>query len=226
MESLNWTPALIDIKYTATMKQDTRNKFKPSFAHEDLSIHDKALPRFREEPYVERTRDKKNHDLEADPDLDHHNSDKRTRIFVIKDRVERRENGFRCIEKECKAWVSIDTPDAGTQHRNHCNCCLVSKHLDLKTPGDRKANCGSKMIPVAIALKPSDDELMIVHKCLGCHAIQPNRIAGDDNIDKLITLAEETFNLSRSKIMDLGIAGLRLVTPEERETVITSLKGQ
>ena len=38
---------------------------------------------------------------------------------------------------------------AGTQHRNHCPNCLASVHLDDE-PGDRAADCGGTMEPVAV----------------------------------------------------------------------------
>ena len=38
---------------------------------------------------------------------------------------------------------------AGTQHRNHCPNCLTSLHLDNE-PGDRAADCGGQMEPVAV----------------------------------------------------------------------------
>ena len=38
---------------------------------------------------------------------------------------------------------------AGAQHRNHCPNCLISLHLDNE-PGDRAADCGGQMEPVAV----------------------------------------------------------------------------
>ena len=37
----------------------------------------------------------------------------------------------------------------GTQHGNHCPNCLTSLHLDNE-PGDRAADCGGQMEPVAV----------------------------------------------------------------------------
>ena len=44
---------------------------------------------------------------------------------------------------------------AGSGHRNHCPNCLSSLHLDNE-PGDRAADCGGIMDPVAVwgAQKP------------------------------------------------------------------------
>lgn len=52
---------------------------------------------------------------------------------------------FTC--KNCGRLV-VET-GAGTKHRNHCPYCLTSQHLDDE-PGDRAANCGGVMEPVAV----------------------------------------------------------------------------
>jgi hypothetical protein len=51
-------------------------------------------------------------------------------------------------------------------------------HLD-HTPGDRRAECGSLMRPIAVALR-DDGEWLLVHRCESCHVVHVNRIAGDD----------------------------------------------
>jgi hypothetical protein len=76
----------------------------------------------------------------------------------------------------------------GTSHRNHCPNCLWSRHLDDDTPGDRDADCGSSMEPIAITVR-KDGEWMIVHRCTFCDEIHLNRIAGDDNPLLLLRLA-------------------------------------
>lgn len=76
---------------------------------------------------------------------------------------------------------------AGTRHRNHCPYCLCSKHLDIE-PGDRLADCGGTMEPVAVWVR-KDGEWAIIHRCRVCGALSSNRIAADDNQLKLISLA-------------------------------------
>lgn len=50
----------------------------------------------------------------------------------------------------CKVCGRRMTPEnAGTGHRNHCNNCLCSLHVD-EEPGDREADCGGIMEPVAV----------------------------------------------------------------------------
>lgn len=49
----------------------------------------------------------------------------------------------------CKVCGRLMTPEtAGTGHRNHCSNCLSSLHVD-EEPGDRAADCGGIMEPVA-----------------------------------------------------------------------------
>jgi len=76
----------------------------------------------------------------------------------------------------------------GTAHRNHCPNCLWSRHVDDDTPGDRDADCGSLMEPIAISVR-GDGEWVLVHRCRGCDALRLNRSAGDDNPLVLLRLA-------------------------------------
>jgi RNHCP domain-containing protein len=93
-------------------------------------------------------------------------------------------SSFRC--RHCRLDVPLDAP--GTAHRNHCPGCLWSRHLDGDRPGDRAAECGAAMEPIAIAAR-RDGEWLIVHRCAGCDAISLNRVAGDDNPLLLTRLA-------------------------------------
>ena len=50
----------------------------------------------------------------------------------------------------CRSCGWLVTPQgAGSQHRNHCPNCLCSVHLDIE-PGDREADCGGLMEPIAV----------------------------------------------------------------------------
>ncbi|MEO7718456.1 MAG: RNHCP domain-containing protein [Capsulimonas sp.] len=75
----------------------------------------------------------------------------------------------------------------GTEHRNHCSLCLWSKHVD-NAPGDRAADCGGAMEPVAVWVRKGG-EWAIIHRCVRCGAMHSNRIAGDDSELVLISLA-------------------------------------
>ena len=108
---------------------------------------------------------------------------------------------------------------AGVQNRNHCPYCLWSKHLDLYQSGDRMAICKAGMRPVALTLKqahkkymrPYQGELMIVHQCEGCEKISINRIAADDDSDRILAVLDASTRMeaiSRRKQNELGIIAL------------------
>ena len=97
---------------------------------------------------------------------------------------QRTADSFRC--RHCRLDVPYDAP--GTAHRNHCPACLWSRHLDGARPGDRAADCGAAMEPLAIAVR-RDGEWLIVHRCTACDEIGLNRVAGDDNALLLTRLA-------------------------------------
>ena len=104
---------------------------------------------------------------------------------------------FRC--RHCGLDVSVHAP--GTAHRNHCPGCLWSRHLDDAVPGDRAADCGSSMEPIAITVR-GDGEWVLIHRCTGCGELHQNRTAGDDNPLLLLRvavrpLAQPPFPLDR-----------------------------
>ena len=94
-----------------------------------------------------------------------------------------------CLEVfSCKVCGREVVPDgAGSNHRNHCPYCLSSKHLDNE-PGDRAADCGGTMEPIAVWVR-SHGEWAVVHRCKICGALSSNRIAADDNPMKLMSIA-------------------------------------
>ena len=109
----------------------------------------------------------------------------------------RRATSFRC--RNCGLDVGLDAP--GTAHRNHCPNCLWSRHLDDDRPGDRDADCGSSMEPIAVSVR-GDGEWVLVHRCTGCGEVHLNRSAGDDNPLVLVRvavrpLAQPPFPLER-----------------------------
>ncbi|MGH9199103.1 MAG: RNHCP domain-containing protein [Acidimicrobiia bacterium] len=108
----------------------------------------------------------------------------------------RNGGSFRC--RNC----GLDVPEeaAGTAHRNHCPNCLWSRHVD-NTPGDRMADCGSSMEPIAITVREAG-EWVVIHRCTGCGEVHLNRSAGDDNPLLLLRvavkpLAQPPFPLER-----------------------------
>lgn len=88
----------------------------------------------------------------------------------------------------CKLCGRLVVPEgAGSKHRNHCPNCLCRVHLDIE-PGDREADCGGVMEPVAVWVR-KNNEWAIVHRCRICGALSSNRIAADDNPIKLMSIA-------------------------------------
>lgn len=88
----------------------------------------------------------------------------------------------------CKVCARTVFPNgAGSDHRNHCPYCLSSQHLDIE-PGDREADCGGVMEPIAVWVR-KNGEWALIHRCKICGALSSNRIAADDNPMKLMSLA-------------------------------------
>lgn len=88
----------------------------------------------------------------------------------------------------CKVCGRLVVPNgAGSDHRNHCPYCLTSMHLDIE-PGDREADCGGAMEPVAVWVR-KNGEWAIIHRCKIYGALSSNRIAADDNPMKLMSIA-------------------------------------
>ena len=103
----------------------------------------------------------------------------------------------------CRACGRLVTPEnAGSDHRNHCPNCLSSLHVD-EEPGDRAADCGGIMEPVAVWVRRGG-EWAVIHRCKVCGVLHSNRVAADDNPALLMSLAvkplaEPPFPLSRLK---------------------------
>lgn len=88
----------------------------------------------------------------------------------------------------CRVCGRLVTPaGAGSNHRNHCPHCLCSMHLDI-TPGDRAADCGGTMEPIAVWVR-GRGEWAIIHRCRICGALSSNRIAADDDPMMLMSIA-------------------------------------
>lgn len=109
-----------------------------------------------------------------------HRDDERKRARTEQRQRERRKvaisKPFKC--KRCKAFIG--TPPSGGSQRNHCPNCLYSLHVDGKTPGDRRSDCGSLMAPAGTFFRRNGEQV-VVHHCLGCGTERHNRIAADDS---------------------------------------------
>jgi len=74
----------------------------------------------------------------------------------------------------------------GNGFTNHCPACLCSKHVD-ENPGDRAANCGGLMEPIAV--EQARGRYVIVHRCLACGQVKRNKSSPDDSSRALVEVA-------------------------------------
>ena len=71
--------------------------------------------------------------------------------------------------------------------RDHCPFCLYSKHVDIM-PGDRKNTCHGLLEPIGI--EKFKDTFKIIYRCKSCKMIHKNKMATDDDMDKIIALSK------------------------------------
>ncbi len=98
---------------------------------------------------------------------------------------------FNCLH--CRNFVSAGHLYAGVNNRNHCPHCLWSRHMDLFKAGDRMSACKAPMEPIGLTMKRvtkkypavTSGELMLVHLCTECERISINRIAADDDPQRI-----------------------------------------
>lgn len=90
------------------------------------------------------------------------------------------------------------------------------------------------MQPIAITFKnyrvnPFTDrgsgELVIVHQCLKCGRISPNRIAGDDSEYQILSIVNESMNLNRNITAQFKNMGLEPITTSNKEEAFISMFG-
>lgn len=93
---------------------------------------------------------------------------------------QRRQEDFVCAQ--CGAAVQ------GDGYTNHCPACLYSLHVDV-SPGDRLADCGGLMAPVAVDRK--EGEYRLLHRCTRCGHEKWNRSASDDDFERILDVARK-----------------------------------
>lgn len=138
---------------------------------------------------------------------------------------------FRCVQ--CKAAVSADRADCGVNNRNHCPHCLWSRHVDLHKPGDRLAECRSRMQPIGLTMKQTlkkygsqkQGELMLIHLCTACGKLSINRIAADDDPHKVFEIFEGSFAMETHLREKLIKAGIHLLNSGDTAAVYAQLFG-
>ncbi len=94
-----------------------------------------------------------------------------------------RNDGFIC--ENCGI---INNPASKTC-RNHCKECLYSLHVDCN-PGDRLEQCHGFLKPINIEITRNDFD-KIIFKCIKCDIIKRNKIADDDNREKIFQILEK-----------------------------------
>lgn len=95
-----------------------------------------------------------------------------------------RNDGFICGH----CGKQVDPIKFGGSYRNHCPFCLWSKHVDAEVPGDRSSGCRGLMEPIGVFTRRTG-EYVLVHRCNECGFERYNRIAGDDDFEKVIALS-------------------------------------
>jgi hypothetical protein len=90
------------------------------------------------------------------------------------------------------------------------------------------------MRPIAIAFKNyrinpftnrGGGELMIIHKCLGCGKLSPNRIAGDDNEYEILKVLKESIDIDKNILVQITSFGLVPITNFNKEEAFISIFG-
>jgi hypothetical protein len=142
-----------------------------------------------------------------------------------------KHQSFRCFN--CGQEIPVNQY-MGTANRNHCPHCLWSKHVD-QNPGDRKSDCHCSMEPIGLTFKQEgldkygnlrQGELMVIHRCLKDDKISINRIAADDDPEKILEVFQQSLTLNsetKEKIQNLGI---NLLTQKDEDEIRTQLFGK
>lgn len=139
---------------------------------------------------------------------------------------------FVCMN--CHNFVSAEAALSGVHNRNHCPYCLSSRHLDLYEAGDRLSACKAMMKPVGLTLKrankkyarPGEGELMLVHQCEECGKLSINRIAADDDNQRILDVFHAALRASGDLSHLLAGSGVTLLGPQELTWVMRRLFGQ
>ncbi len=139
---------------------------------------------------------------------------------------------FVCMN--CHNFVSAEAALSGVHNRNHCPYCLSSRHLDLYEAGDRLSACKAVMRPVGLTLKraykkyaqPGEGELMLVHQCEECGKVSINRIAADDDNQRILEVFRAATSLGGDLSHLLTTNGVILLGLQEASWVMRRLFGQ
>ena len=141
------------------------------------------------------------------------------------------EPRFEC----CHCSLEVTPNEAmGTMHRNHCNHCLWSKHVDT-TPGDRASHCLGCMKPIGVTLKHEGQDkygkeklgdVMLVHRCTQCGHININRIAADDPEDLIVKVFDISSTPPQETLDELQKHQITLIGEKEKPLMLERLFGK
>lgn len=140
--------------------------------------------------------------------------------------------GFQCCH--CQAYVSTHPIISGVQNRNHCPYCLRSRHVDYSRAGDRMSACKAIMQPIGLTVKRRRNkyreemfgELMLVHRCNDCGKLSINRLAADDQVDRLMELYQTSLSLDVSTSDMIETMGIHLLLADDVRLVVSQLCGK
>ncbi len=147
-------------------------------------------------------------------------------------RLLRLPGSFQCLH--CHYHVSTEPLYAGVQNRNHCPYCLWSRHVDWKEAGDRLAVCRAEMQPVGLAVKlrrkkyalEGGGELMLVHLCRECGKVSINRLAADDDPEKVLEIFERSLDQAGSHLLQVELGEIAPLQRSEVRLVEVQLFGK
>lgn len=156
------------------------------------------------------------------PSVDHRDGHWKRRIH---------DETFRCLQ--CDARVPTLQRISGVQNRNHCPYCLCSRHLDYLKAGDRLSACKAVMQPIGLTVKPGRNkyggnthgELMLIHRCSECGKISINRLAADDQLDRLLEIYYASLGIDASIHNQLTYNGIFILQREDWILVVDQLRG-
>ncbi len=123
----------------------------------------------------------------------------------------------------------------GTKNRNHCPSCLWSRHVDAETSGDRASLCHDDMAPIALTFKHAgfdkyghkkQGEIMLVHQCRHCDKVRINRLAGDDDPERILDLLKTSRNLNAKAKKKFAEQEIKLLDEGDREEIKKQLLGK
>ncbi len=141
------------------------------------------------------------------------------------------DDGFRCAH--CHSYVYTNQIISGVVNRNHCPYCLWSRHLDLFQPGDRLAACMAIMQPIGLTFKKIHKkygsqfgEMMLIHQCRDCGKLSINRIAADDDAQRMLEIYESSLSLQPAARQRIVESGVHLLEASDLDSVRAQLFGR